>query len=67
MRVILYTVVILVFGLFVATKCVEVANAHDGLKGHDISQAFVSHFDSTHGVFCGWRHGYEGISCVSTK
>ena len=41
-----------------------VSNAHDGGKIHNRAQQFDFHYDEEHGVYCGWRHSYEGISCV---
>ena len=38
---------------------------HDtGYGGHDTAHKFHSHFDELRQVYCGWRHGFEGISCV---
>lgn len=40
------------------------AQAHDGQRGHNRAQRFHFNYDAEHGVYCGWRHAYEGISCV---
>jgi hypothetical protein len=31
---------------------------------HNFHHEFESTYNAEHGVFCGWRHGFEGISCV---
>ena len=44
---------------------VSYATAHDtGYIAHDIAHRFNSHYDEVREVYCGWRHGFEGISCV---
>ena len=41
------------------------ANAHNtGYNKHTIAQEFHSHYDAQYDVYCGWRHAFEGMSCV---
>ena len=46
---------------------ITAARAHEGTPTHNTSQKFESHYDSTHKVYCAWRHSYEGISCVNVS
>ena len=43
---------------------VSYATAHDGYTKHNRAQQFHFDYSAEHGVYCGWRHSYEGISCV---
>jgi hypothetical protein len=54
----------LIVGIVVVGMGVNFATAHDGGKIHNRAQEFSSNYDAEHGVYCGWRHSYEGISCV---
>ncbi len=57
--------IVVVMALVVLGLSVNFATAHDngGIR-HNIAHSFDSHYDETHNVYCGWRHGFEGISCV---
>ena len=68
MRVVLYAVVTLVVGLFVVTKCVDVANGKDTTplenvftRPHTDVQKFV---DKDNGVVCYWRNRTDNLFCV---
>ena len=41
-----------------------VSNAHDGGAIHNRAQEFSFDYNAQYDVYCGWRHSYEGISCV---
>ena len=45
----------------------QFATAHDGTKAHNRAQEFHFNYNAQFGVYCGWRHSYEGISCVKVK
>ena len=41
------------------------AKGHDTSARHNRSQAFHFNYNAQFGVYCGWRHDFEAISCVN--
>ena len=56
--------IVVVMALVVLGLSVNFATAHDGYTKHNRAQQFHFDYNAEHGVYCGWRHSYEGISCV---
>lgn len=50
--------------LVVVGMGLNAATAHDNSAAHNRYQKTHHSYDETHSVYCAWRHGYEGISCV---
>ena len=63
------TTVLVVYATVIGLACggaliARVSQAHDGYTKHNRAQQFHFDYNAEHGVYCGWRHSYEGISCV---
>lgn len=56
--------IIVLAALVIVGLGVNYATAHDGGKIHNRAQDFSFDYNEEHGVYCGWRHSYEGISCI---
>ncbi len=56
--------IIVLAALVIVGLGVNYAKAHDGGRIHNRAQEFHFDYNAEHGVYCGWRHSYEGISCV---
>ena len=46
---------------------ITAASAHEGNNTHTLQQKVHHSYDAEHGVYCAWRHGFEGISCVNVS
>lgn len=70
-------VLTIIFGLWVAIvvglgfsgiipiSYIAEANASVGEHTHSKAHVFEWDYNSEYNVYCGWRHGFEGISCVN--
>ena len=63
---VLATVLFIAFMMCVAMFAVDKANASVGNHAHMKAHTFEWDYNAEHGVYCAWRHGFEGISCVHT-
>ncbi len=61
---VLATVLFIACMVCVSIFAVDKANAGVGNHVHMKSHIFEWNYNTEHGVYCGWRHGFEGISCV---